>query len=173
MDLKEYDEALQFFELALHIDPRRVDLQINRGISLYEMGLLDESVEAFRLAIKQNPRLSKAHLGLADAYRDQGRVEEAGRHYGEVLKLDPEDVAAMGNFATYLYLKGDSEEAVGYWEKSLIIKETPEARFNLGMAYRDVGQNQQAKKHLRAFLESSDQSNKKEVFLALKWLKEN
>ena len=56
--------------------------------------------------------------------------------------------------------------------KSLIFEETPEARFNLGMAYRDVGQVQQSKKHLRAFLETSDQSHKNEVSLALKWLKE-
>jgi len=51
-------------------------------------------VPAFEEALRLNPRDPAAHIGLAVADANTGRLAEARQHVGEALRLDPGSEAA-------------------------------------------------------------------------------
>ena len=54
----------------------------------------------------------------------------------------------------------------------ILIDNLPDVRFNLGMAYRNLGQSQEAKENLLLFIEKAKKNSEKEIVLARKWLQE-
>ena len=49
----------------------------------------EAAIAQFREALQLNPAFADAHLNLAIALRQAGRMEEATSHYNEALRLNP------------------------------------------------------------------------------------
>lgn len=63
--------------MRAHMDRQRAEVATNSGKSLLEAGKVDEAVVEFQNAIGFDPTYAEAHLGLADAFVKQGKMEQA------------------------------------------------------------------------------------------------
>jgi Flp pilus assembly protein TadD len=61
----------------------------------------EEAVRHWQLAIVRNLRSAAAHNNLAVALERQGAFEEAGRAYETALRLNPDNAAIKGNYASF------------------------------------------------------------------------
>jgi Flp pilus assembly protein TadD len=100
----DLDEALSKYRKAVGARPKWDKAHNLLGMALrykyYETGdssYRDEEVAAFRRAVKLNPNGPVARVNLATSLWQMGRLKEAARHYGEVLRKQPDhpDARAM------------------------------------------------------------------------------
>ncbi|WP_231845089.1 tetratricopeptide repeat protein [Methanocella paludicola] len=133
---------------ASRIEPDAWDYN-NRGLALYNVGLLDEAIWVYRKALKLEPMLAGQHgAGLAMvhnnmgvAYDARGQVDAAIGEYREALRLDPGLADAHNNLGTALMAKGQSDGAIQEYREALATRpEYAMAHHNLGLSYACRGE---------------------------------
>lgn len=162
--------ALELFNKTMAINPEMPFLYVNRGLVLAQLGRLSEAVDSLQLAIQQNPQQSGVNFELARVLQDLGQIDAAIEHYRKELQLTPDHLAAMGDLGLCLYMKNDPIGAVNIWERALKIKDLPYIRFNLGMAYRQLGRMDLSAIHLQRFLQTANEGHAEQRRLARQWL---
>jgi tetratricopeptide (TPR) repeat protein len=100
--------------------------------------------DAARKSAKGRP-LNNLGLALMDA----GREEEAIAAYRQALSVEPDYAEASVNLAIAYWDKGLRSETVRVLKKSIDVKPTSEAHYNLGVAYIKLGRPDMAMEHLR------------------------
>ena len=84
------DDAIRTLEIVLRLDPNMVEHHLmHLGLSYYLKGQYDESIRALELGLGRMPDFVGLHLALAAAYTQSGRLEDAAREAGEVIRLHP------------------------------------------------------------------------------------
>ena len=123
---------------------------INKGMSLANLGLIEEGIKNYREGIKLNPGNAYAHYDLGNALAQKGLLAEAIREYREALKIDHSITAAHFNLGIALYSNGQIDEAIAEYRAA--IRTDPEldtAYVNLGVALHKKGLTGQAMKAFR------------------------
>lgn len=69
--------------------------QVRRAYTLLGKGLVNDAIAAFEQALRRYPQSLQAKLGLAIAYRRQGRIPQAWATYQKVLEQDPTNQLAL------------------------------------------------------------------------------
>ena len=141
-------EARQWLETAVGLDPELARAWINLGVALRRDGDLDGAEGAYRRALEVDPAAHSAYQNLAAVLRlrgrereaeelmslgdlslRHGRLEEARRYYRKALRLarrDAETYAAMGLWAL---ATGDVHDAARWLRKAQAIdQEDPRAK---------------------------------------------
>jgi tetratricopeptide (TPR) repeat protein len=83
--LRQFDEAINNFQLARNDPKHRTDAQIMLGMSFYEAGFLDEADETLGILIRDYPNQESPKFKLANYWR--GRVLEQKGQTAEAIKL--------------------------------------------------------------------------------------
>jgi tetratricopeptide (TPR) repeat protein len=84
-------EALQQYTHASQLDPNNAPVQYNIGILLIDAGKEELAIPHFQEAIRLDPGLSDYHFQLANLLMRRKKDEEAGREYGIVVSLEPQN----------------------------------------------------------------------------------
>ena len=164
-------QALELFDKTMAINPEMPYLYVNRGLVLAQLGRLNEAVESLQFAIQQNPQQSGGNFELARVLQDLGQIDAAIQHYRKELELTPDHLAAMGDLGLCLYMKNNPTAAVDIWQRALTINDVPYLRFNLGMAYRELGRMNESAIHLQRFLHTANEGYAEQRRLAKQWLR--
>jgi serine/threonine protein kinase len=75
---------------------------INKGMSLANLGLIEEGIKQYKEGLKINPRNPAAHYNLGNALTQRGRLREAAAEYRKAISIDPNLTAAHFNLAMAL-----------------------------------------------------------------------
>ena len=141
------DEALAEFDLALKLNPRYVDAQLNRAVTLSDLGRGDEAAKAFAEAqtlgavdhtgfpAPAASQLANLHAALADAYLEAGGRSQAIQQLEAAAALRPEFVDLRYRLARLYLDEGRLEPARD--ELQAIAARRPafvDAHVSLGMA---------------------------------------
>jgi spermidine synthase len=70
-------------------------------------------------AIRRHPEHLGAHRMFADAMMQLGRLQDAEKHYAEVLRLDPTDARALNGRAVTFHRTGRLEDAVRHYKEAI------------------------------------------------------
>ena len=117
------EKALTEFDLALQLNPRYVDAQLNRAVTLSDMGQADEATRAFAEAQQLGAvdhtgfpapaasALANLHAQLAEAYLEAGGREEAIEQLEAAAALRPEFVDLRYRLARLYLDEGRLEPA--------------------------------------------------------------
>jgi tetratricopeptide (TPR) repeat protein len=86
------------------------------GITLQELGKLEEAEASYKQAIALKLDLTEAHCNLGNTLQALGRLDEAEASYNQAIALKPDLALAHYGLGTVLCIKGDEDLAL----KSLI-----------------------------------------------------
>ena len=95
--LRERDKpeaALDFYGKAADLKPERVEPITGRGLALLDMANPSAAAATFETALKLNSRYGPAIMGLAEAYRIQGKNDKAVEFYQRYLDVLPNGAEA-------------------------------------------------------------------------------
>jgi tetratricopeptide (TPR) repeat protein len=85
------EAALEAIRKATRLDPRNpVFYVFIKGQAYFLMGRYDAAIAEFERVVERNPEFPRGHLGLAAAYAQVGRVEDAEWEAEESLTLLPD-----------------------------------------------------------------------------------
>lgn len=99
-DREKPEQALELYEQAQTLKPGQAEPVTGRGLALLDLGRLPAAQQAFKDALKINGRYGPAIMGLAEAYRLDGKNDDAlefYRRYLEVLPNGAEAAVARNN----------------------------------------------------------------------------
>jgi tetratricopeptide (TPR) repeat protein len=142
------DEALAEFDVALKLNPRYVDAQLNRAVTLSDMGRGDEAAKAFAEAqalgavdhtgfsAPAASQLANLHATLADAYLEAGGRTQAIQQLEAAAALRPEFVDLRYRLARLYLDEGRLESARDELEAAIARRpKFVDAHVSLGMAH--------------------------------------
>jgi Flp pilus assembly protein TadD len=96
----------------------------------------------------------RGYFNLGDAYRNEGRFEEAASCYLRVLEKNPNYVKAHISLGTVFHLQGRLDEAIVHYLKATELQpKNAGAHYNLGVALQSQGKLDEAQRSLRRALQ--------------------
>ena len=152
-----YDQAENFFQLALQNDPSSAEALYGLGSVYLNQEKSVQARESFERALKVRPGYpgtvpnSWNNLGLLSAR--EGHAEEAVKFFQQALKVSPDHLIALDNLGNaYRQLKNwDGARAV--FEHALSLSpEDAEASYGLAMVYAQINETDHAYQYLRQAL---------------------
>ena len=93
----EYDEAIQYFDKVLEIDPKNVDALNNKGVSLGNLHKYDEAIQYFDKVLEIDPKNVEALNNKAAALIKLAKYDDAIQYFDKVLEIDPKNAIALSN----------------------------------------------------------------------------
>lgn len=82
--------ALEAYKKAAELEPGRAEPLAGRGLALLDLGQRLQAQVWFQQALKLNPSYGVALMGLAEAYRADGKTSDAIRYYEKYLEVLPD-----------------------------------------------------------------------------------
>ncbi len=137
-------EAIQHFELAVHLRPQDATANNALGASLLAAGRIGEAIPYLYAALRAQRDNFDAHYNLANALVSQDRFLEAIEHYRAAIRLHPDDANAEANLGGALAETGKLSEAKLHFQRALRINPNHKlARENLEQINREPKNLQQ------------------------------
>jgi tetratricopeptide (TPR) repeat protein len=112
-------DAIDAYDHALCIDPKKLDALLNCGTLFYEEGNLKRAAEYFERALQADPENALAHFNLGSVLEEVGRLEAARLHLRHAVRLDPSYPDAHYNLAFVCEKLRAHNEARRHWETYL------------------------------------------------------
>ena len=113
-ELQEWENLEVAAEKALDLYPDDKDLTMLKGIARYQMKETDKAIETYKelekiaQAKKDTASLITAYSTLAELYHNKQEYPATYSYFKKVLKLNPNDLLTLNNYAYYLALEGKS-----------------------------------------------------------------
>ncbi len=118
---EELEDAIQYFDLAIRLDPNFIDAWIKRGYCFFHLGNYSQAILSYDKALAIDPTNTEAWNLKALAYYRMKNYDKAIECVDRVIDLDPNDGMAWYNKACYLSLALRVEEAIDALKKAIEI----------------------------------------------------
>jgi len=139
------NEAQQLYRQVLQVESSHTDALHSLGVLSHQIGHHDVAVDLIGKAIAQNGQVPAFHNNLGNAFKAQGKLEEAAACYGRALSQKPDYVAAHYNLGVALQAHGKLEQAIACYRRALTHQpDHAQAHSNLGNILLSRGQLDQA-----------------------------
>ncbi len=133
--------ALSSLRKAATLLPDDAEAHYNLGVTLKNLGQLDDAVASYCRSLEIKPDYAGAHCNLGVALQELGRLDDAAASYRLALKIKPDFADAHYNLGVVLQSLGQLDDAVASCRRALEIKpEFAQAHYNLGNALLSLGQ---------------------------------
>ena len=108
---KDYEKALRLYEKLLELNPDKKSYQLNKAVCLTNVRRYDEAEQIlFRLNYEDPDNLNVVRV-LAWALTCDGKYEQAGRLYNQLMAIENPSEDDMLNYGFYLWFTGKIDEA--------------------------------------------------------------
>ena len=137
-DQKKYDEAIDYYERVISIDPAYVNAWFGLGGISIDKARYDDAHEKFTKVVSLSPDYAGAWYNLGIIAAAQGKPDEAFKYYEKTLTIDPAYTSACYNISWILLGQKKYDEAIVYSRK--VISLNPghvDALFNIGSAMQN------------------------------------
>ncbi|OCR02463.1 TIGR03032 family protein [Oscillatoriales cyanobacterium USR001] len=136
------DEALQEVELTENIlQPEDAEYLLNLGNDAYNQGNLEAAMQQYQKCLELKPDYLMARYNLGVVYLEQEQWKEAIIELEQVIATDPNHAEAYNNLAIISQHEHRLNQAIEYYQKAIDIRyQFPDAHFNLGMAFLQMGE---------------------------------
>jgi tetratricopeptide (TPR) repeat protein len=111
-------EAMNEYQQALEINPRRANNYNNIGDLLDKAGEPTKALAEYQTALKLNPYAIEAHLNLGGVLVELKRFDEAAEQFRLAAKLKPDDARPHYEMAKALLKQGRDAEAVDEFQQA-------------------------------------------------------
>lgn len=118
----EYRLAVSRFRDALAINPRRPDVLVSLGETLYFRQQYAESIQAYRLALEQAPAWPEARRGMVHSLMGEGQHDEAAKEIARILEAEPTNAEAWMDQGDVAIRRGDEALARECWRRAATVE---------------------------------------------------
>ncbi|WP_031482108.1 tetratricopeptide repeat protein [Maridesulfovibrio frigidus] len=125
----KYEEALNFYAMALSYAPDESVILSNIGVLLRSQGKFKASEECYRRALAIDPESPGCWTNLGNVLRRLGKLKEAAYCHRKAFKIDKEFIDAYYNLALVLQDMGKLDESIKNFDFCLKAK-PGDARIN-------------------------------------------
>jgi len=94
----------------------------NKGLSLRNLGFLDDAIVEYQKALQYNNDFVNGHINLGYTFQQKGIFDKAIEHYNYALKKEPNNYKALVNLGSVFIEEGKLDEATYYLERGLEIE---------------------------------------------------
>lgn len=105
-----WDKVIETSTVLLQKYPKQTDILQLRGIAFWQEENFSSAMEDYRQIAASAPKDSAtivlAHTALGDLCHQAGDAKQAYKHYDKVLKVSPDNVPVLNNYAYYLSMEG-------------------------------------------------------------------
>jgi tetratricopeptide (TPR) repeat protein len=157
--MQQYDQALEFSDKALTLDPLSTEIKNLKGRILTGLGRFEDAEKVFSEILVKHPYNLEARLGLADLDAVFGSFSNAISSYSKILDAYPENSRAlMAIILVYDNIKKFSEadkyinKAIVYYPNNGYIRMLAARHFRINKDY--ISAENQAKFALKVSTES-------------------
>ena len=141
-DLNDWENAADYAQQAVDLNPNRVDVQRALGYVRESQGNYSGAAEAYEKAIQLSPRLAYLYLALGRNYRVLASVRDAAywpkaiETFTKATQIDPAFVTAYDELGWTYYSMEDYKQAQKILEKAIEVDpESWSARSHLAATY--------------------------------------
>ncbi len=136
------DSALQEVELTEKIlQPEDAEYLLNLGNDAYNQGNLEAAMQQYQKCLELKPDYLIARYNLGVVYLEQELWEEAIIELEKVIATDPNYAEAYNYLGIISQHEHRLNQAIEYYQKAIEIRyQFPDAHFNLGMAFLQMGE---------------------------------
>ena len=139
-ELKEYDNAILYFQKAIELDPKYSEAYYNLGTTYTNKGNLDKAIQCYKKAIELNPQISIVYNNMGVAYEEKGDNEKAIKCYEKAIEIDPNYSLVYFNLGISYSEKGNIDKAITSYENAIELDPKYSMAYNnLGLIYNDKG----------------------------------
>ena len=117
MDSGDNYQAVEVFQQAIALDPKKRDLFNGLGNALAHTRRIDEAIEAYRKAIDIDPLFDFPYNGLGTALYNIGKTNEAIEAYRKAIEINPKNDGPYFNLGSALANTGRDDEAIKAYKK--------------------------------------------------------
>lgn len=137
---KQFQEAAEYFALAIAALPDRADLAYGHGVALQALGDTKTAIEQWQRALALDPEHQDAGFNLGKGHNDLGREDDACKAYETLLAINPGHQPALYNLAN-LHFRNDEYDRAGDLLERLVGQNPNhlEGWINLGMTLKALG----------------------------------
>lgn len=119
--LGQQNEAIEFYKLALNVDPERQDIRVRLGFAYLKDKDLASSQELFQAVLSKEPDNVRALIGLGHIEALRKHFPEAKKYFEAILNRDPENTEALLGLADVLGKQNADIEAQELYRKVLAL----------------------------------------------------
>jgi len=135
---------------VLHFNTELTLVHNRLGLSLVQLGNVDQGISHFKKALEIDARSDWAHYHLGDALRTLGRPKEAIPHFRQAIQLAPKTANMHNGLGRTLGMLGQNRDAAVHLREAVRLNPNfAEAHSNLGVAMQALGRPKEALVHLR------------------------
>jgi predicted O-linked N-acetylglucosamine transferase (SPINDLY family) len=144
----KYDEALDYLEQAVRIQPNDASINYNLAKALADSGNNKDALTRYKKAVALAPNNPDAWLNYGKTTSDLGHYEESFAHYDKALSLKPDYAEVWSNKGIALRGLKRYEEAIAHYDKALSLKpDYAEVWSNKGVALNELKRYEEAIAH--------------------------
>jgi tetratricopeptide (TPR) repeat protein len=158
---QKYENALTEFEKVIKNDPLNKEAYYYRGLTFLKVEKYSEAITPFKKVLELDPKYSGARRNLGIAYLNLQFNDLALQDLTKSIDQDPHDADAYFYLGRVFQQKEQYQESLIYFQTVLSLDPDLEqvALFQIGLAYVQLGQKEDAKLALTLALEKDPQSN--------------
>lgn len=114
-----YDQALDYLDKSLLLDPTFSYSWLNKGVVLGNMNRFDEAILCYEKSILNNPSDKRAHLNLGSCLARKEKYHEAITYFDNAISIDPNYADAWNNKGASLAELKNYDEAIKCYDNAL------------------------------------------------------
>ncbi|MFM8916651.1 MAG: tetratricopeptide repeat protein [Bacteroidota bacterium] len=144
-----YPEALADLNRALVMNPDDPESNNNKGLYLFESGMIDSSIIYFDRAIALKSDFHQAYYNKGNTFASKGNYIEALRLYAKALEINPSSVDALMNSGNCYAVMNQLPQALEFFKRvEKLEPNNPKMLMNMGITYKNMGQESLANSYL-------------------------
>lgn len=163
----DLEQAYAYARAAVLQDPGFPSAQITLGVVYHQRGMLPAAEATFRHALRAQPNNTQALADLSSVLAAMGRDADARQVRQELARLEdfpPFHFFELGKSAVQ---RGDLEAGLAFLKRELSRDpDYHEVHFWLAQAYRDLGDNRSARRHLTLAVANSTTRSDHDLYAA-------
>lgn len=146
---KSYDSAIAAYESILTAYPNHVYANLYRAQCFGLMGQTDKALEGYNKVLTLEPNNKLAKGMLFDTLKSTMTPSDLMAYLSKNSALDKNTIDDVYNYAIDLHKQSKFDDAIAYYKEVLKVRSNvPEIYLNLAIAYKQKGDNAQAKQIL-------------------------
>ena len=135
------DSSVKDYKKAITLKPDYAEAYYNLGVTLRELGQIDDALKSYKKALAIKHEYPGAHNNLGSILLDLGSLDSAADHFEWAVAFKPDYPEAHNNLGVVERQQEKYNQAIKSFEKAIDINPNyVQAHSNLGNCLQDIGQ---------------------------------